>query len=108
MAKTYSVRITEMSHYQDSEGEREYDGFPTLKLAKEFARRWLRDSLEELRKPQQSPEELRTLWFTFGEDASTQGYTASDELDRFIKHPAIQKERDWAAILKKAGPKIET
>jgi hypothetical protein len=103
MPKLYSVRIIEMSHYQDPEGERDYEGFPTAKLAREFARRWVRDSLEELREPGQSAEELRRMWFLFGEDAFTEGYKGSDELDYFIDHPAPAGECDWASVLKKGG-----
>jgi len=101
----YSVLIIEMSHYQDPDGEYEVSGFPTLDLAREFAMRWVRDSVEELRKQKQTAEQLRKLWFTYGEDASVIGgdYTASSELDHFIKHPATDEERDWKAVKKKAG-----
>ena len=103
MTKGCSVRIIDMFHYQDPEHERVYEGFPTLELAREFARRWVRDSLEEFRTAGQPPEELRTLWYTFGEDAFTEGYKGSDELTYFIDHPATAKECDWAGVLKEAG-----
>ncbi len=103
MSKLYSVRIIEMSHYHDPDNERDHDGFPSAELAKEFARRWVRDSLEELRKPGQTAEELREMWFIFGEDAFTEGYKGSDELDYFIAHPATAEECDWESVLKEAG-----
>jgi len=103
MAASFSVTIIEMSHYQDPQGERNYDGFPTLELAREFARRWVRDSVEELRSPGQSPEEFRKLWFIYGEDAFTEGYRGPDELSYFVEHPATAEECDWAAALKEAG-----
>ncbi len=103
MKKEYSVRIIEMAHAQDPENERDYEGFPTPELAREFARRWVRDSVEELRTPEQAAGELRTLWFVFGEDALTDGYKGSDDLVYFIEHPATRRERDWVAVLKNAG-----
>ena len=103
----YSVLILEMSHDQDPEGEWKITGFPTFELAKEFARRWVRDSLEELRSPGQSHDDLRRVWHTFGDDAIVLGgeYAGYSELDFFIDHPASPEERDWAAIKKKAGIK---
>jgi hypothetical protein len=103
---SYSVLIIDMFHY-DPEEDYVIDGFPTFELAKEFARRWVWDSVEELRKPGQSREELRSMWYTFGEDASVlQGephYRGSSELDFFIEHPATPEERDWQTIRKLAG-----
>jgi hypothetical protein len=102
----YSVLIIDMFQY-DSKANYVIGGFPTFELAKEFARRWVRDSVEELRKHDQSKEDLRNMWFTFGEDASVlQGephYAGSHELDYFIEHPASPEERDWQAVRKLAG-----
>ncbi|MFQ5903418.1 MAG: hypothetical protein ACE5JO_06990 [Candidatus Binatia bacterium] len=103
MKTNFAVHVIEMSHYQDPEHEGAYDGFPTLELAREFARRWVRDSVEGLRKPDQTKEELRKAWWVFGEDAFTEGYKGSDELDYFIDHPATAEERDWESILNQAG-----
>jgi hypothetical protein len=103
MAKRYSVRIIEMSHYQDPDEERDYDGFPTAELAKKFARRWVRNSIEELREPGEKAEALRKKWFSFGDDAIAPGYQGSDELNDFIEHVATVEERDWASVLKAAG-----
>ena len=102
---SHSVLILDMFHYQDPEHEYTIDGFPTLALATEFARRWVRDSLEECRQPGQTAEETGRAWFAFGEDAVVLGgdYAGSRELDFFIEHPAKPAERDWAAIKRKAG-----
>jgi hypothetical protein len=101
----YSVLIIDMFNY-DSGEDYVIDGFPTFELAKEFARRWVRDSVEEQRKPGQSKEELRRMWHTFGEDASVlQGephYAGSHELDYFIEQPATAEERDWQSLRKLA------
>jgi hypothetical protein len=102
----YSVLIIDMFHY-DPEEDFVIGGFPTFELAKEFARRRVRDSVEGQRSPGQTKEELRRQWFAFGEDASVlQGephYAGSHELDFFVGHPATAEERDWQAIMKLAA-----
>lgn len=96
---TYSVLIIDMSSYMQPESETTITGFPTFELAKEFARRRVRDSLEELRRPNQSKEELSKLWSLYGEDAivvaGEEKYTGASEIEFFIDHPAISKERAW-------------
>jgi hypothetical protein len=103
---SYAVLIIDMFHYDPKE-DYVIEGFPTVELAKEFARRWVRDSVEEQRKPGQSKEDLRSMWYTFGEDASVlqsePHYAGSHELDHFIEHPASPEERDWQAVKKLAG-----
>ena len=103
---SYSVLIIDMYHYQDSDGESTVDGFPSFELAREFARRRVRDSVEECRKPGQNRKRLREQWHMFGEDALVTGgerYSGRDELDFFIDHPATAEERDWKAIKRLAG-----
>jgi hypothetical protein len=101
LSKDCSVLIIDMARY-DPDEDYVIGGFPTFELAKEFARRWVRDSVEELRTSGGSKEELRRLWHSFGEDASVIGgeerYAGSHELDFFIAHPATTQERDWKAI----------
>jgi len=102
--KTYSVLIIDNFHH-DPDQDYVINGFPTLKLAIEFARRFTRDSLEEQRKRNQMREELRKLWYQFGEDALVLGhdYKGSDEIEFFINNPATKEEIDWQAIKKEAG-----
>ncbi len=104
MANSYSVLIID-NYHMDPEEDFTIDGFPTLELAQEFARRWTRDSLEEQRKPHQAREDLSAMWAMFGENAIVLGgdYNGRDELDFFIDHPATPEEQDWQAIEKKAG-----
>ena len=106
MSEGYSVLIIDMFQY-DPQEDYVIDGFPTFELAKEFARRWVRDSVEEQRRPGQSKEDLRKMWLTFGEDASVlQGEphcAGSHELDYFIEHLASPEERDWRAVRRLAG-----
>ena len=106
MGEGFPVLIIDMYHYDPSE-DYVIGSFPTFELAKEFARRWVWDSVEELRKPGQSKEELQRMWYTFGEDASVIGgephYAGSHELDFFIERPATSEERNWKAIMMQAG-----
>lgn len=106
MGEGYSVLIIDIFRHDPKE-DYVVSGFPTFELAREFARRWVRDSVEEQRQPGQSKEELRRMWHTFGEDASVLGgephYAGSHELDFFIKHPARPEERDWQTVKRLAG-----
>ena len=106
MDGSFSVLIIDMYRYDPAE-DYVIGGFPTFELAKEFARRWVRDSVEELRQPGQSEGELRSQWFMFGEDASVLNgetrYVGSHEIDYFVTHPATRDERDWQAIMTLSG-----
>ncbi|HET6385657.1 MAG TPA: hypothetical protein VFJ58_19875 [Armatimonadota bacterium] len=106
MGQTWTVLIIDMNRYRDPEGgERLVGGFPDRDLAIEFARRRVRSSVEELRAPQQTDQELREHWFAFGEDsvAIDADYAGSHQLDYFIRHPATSDEIDWLEILRRAG-----
>ena len=104
MSNSYSVLIIDNYHTGLDE-DFTIDGFPTLELATEFARRWTRDSLEEQRKPKQTKEDLSAMWAMFGENAIVIGgdYNGRHELDFFIDHPASLEEQDWQAIKEKEG-----
>lgn len=104
--KTYAVSIIEMSRYQDGDDGYTISGFPSFEMAREFARRWVRDSIEELRRPGTSGEELRKVWTIFGEDAVVIGdeyYAGSQEMDFFIANPATPQERDWKEVKRLGG-----
>ncbi len=97
----YAVAVLDMFNYMDDEGAMLVDGFPSAEIAKEYVWRRMRDSVEELRAANQSREELKQLWFVFGEDSLVVGGEGSDayyglaDLDFFIDHPASTAERDW-------------
>ena len=89
-----------MFHYMDEDEEEIVAGFATLELAREYARRRTRDSLEEQRPDASSAEDLHGRWFSFGEDCLVIGdtYCGGHELDYFISHPATAPERDWRSL----------
>lgn len=95
----FCVRVLDMFHYMDEEEEIEVDGFATRELAREYARRRTRDSLEEQRSPG-SAEDVRSQWYSFGEDCVVvgDGYCGAHELDFFIANPATEEERDWMSL----------
>lgn len=101
--------VLDMFPYQDPAHETVVEGFPTFASAKDYARRRTRDSLEELRTENQNAEELRRLWFAFGEDVLAFGpdaeerYHGSSELDFFIVNLASTDERDWPAVERQTG-----
>ncbi len=106
MGEGFSVLIIDMFHH-DPEEDYVISGFPDAGLAREFARRWVRDSVEEYRAANRTREEMRRMWYAFGEDASVLGveprYAGSQELDFFIDHPATDEERDWLEIKRLSG-----
>ena len=107
---SYSVIVCDMFHFADDpEHEIEVPGFSTTETAIEYARRRLRNSLEEQRTPEQTAEELRRLWYTFGEDCRVVGpeglvYLASSELEHFIHNPATPEERDYLSLYESLLP----
>ena len=97
----YAVLVIDMFRHDD-ESETIIRGFPSAALATEYARRRTRDSLEELRRPNQSATDLRRQWLLFGEDCCVIGqhYCGASEIDRFLTHPATREERDWQSLEK--------
>ena len=104
MANSYSVLIIDNYHL-DLEEDLTVDGFPTLELAQEFARRWTGSSLEEQRKPHQTKGDLSAMWAMFGENAIVLDgdYNGRHDLDFVFDNPASPEEQDWQAIKKQAG-----
>jgi hypothetical protein len=101
----YSVLVIDMFEH-DAESETILRGFPTLELAREYARRRTRDSVEELRQASQTAGDLRRQWLSFGEDCCVIGehYCGASEVDYFVGHPATTEERDWKAIEAQIAP----
>ncbi len=73
-------------------------------LAREYATRRVRDSIEELRKSGQSEEELREIWNLYGESARVLGDDGyQDEIGAWVREIATGEQRDWQATLVKSG-----
>ena len=112
MDKTYSVAIVDLFHPQDVVV---YDAFPSFELAKEFARRRTRASLEGLRRDNptiRSKAGLASAWRSMGENAivisggPAQAYAGKEELDYFIDNPASGEDCNWTGFAAAAGAKL--
>ena len=96
MSGNYSVRVVDMAHYMDEDGEQTVGGFESFEAAKAYARYIVRRSVEDLRAANQPSADLRRLWHMFGEDAFVVGgeehYAGSHDLDEFIANPRAAGE----------------
>lgn len=99
----WCVRILDLSGGAQDNIVEEIGGFPTLMQANEFARRYVRDSVEHARGAGMTPKEVLETWFAFGEDAEVVdaaegGWRSGTELGDFVDRPATAEERDWRAL----------
>lgn len=99
----WRVRILDLSGGAQDNVVEEVGGFPTLMQANEFARRYVRDSVEHARGPGMTTKEVLETWFAFGEDAvvvdaAEAGWRSATELGDFVDNPAGAEERDWRAL----------
>ena len=104
MPVTLTVIIVDRFHHGEPDGEFLIEGFPSHELAREYASRRVRDSIEELRTPGQSDEEIRKLWNAYGESACVVGDDGDpNEIDTWLRETATAEQRDWQATLVKSG-----
>ena len=83
-------------------------GFTSVAHANEFAKRYVRDSVERCRVPRASAAEVTSAWMAFGEDAVVGGVTeaaqgetwnSSSDLPGFAAGPPPDREaRNWRMI----------
>ena len=65
----FRVRIRDLTGGAEDGIVEEVKGFASLEEANEFARRYVRDSVERCRAPGLSSRDVVEAWFSFGEDA---------------------------------------
>jgi hypothetical protein len=99
----WRVRILDLSGGATDNVVEEIGGFPTLMHANEFARRYVRDSVELCRAPGMNTKDLLEAWFAWGEDAevidAAEGsWRSANELGDFADRPAGAEDRDWRAL----------
>ncbi|MDE2007191.1 MAG: hypothetical protein KGI51_11535 [Rhodospirillales bacterium] len=99
----WRVRILDLSAPADARLTEEIAGFATLMHANEFARRYMRDSLERCRAPGADTRQVLEAWAAWGEDAEVAdageaGWRSGPELGDFADRPASAEERDWRAL----------
>ncbi|MGE0503135.1 MAG: hypothetical protein AB7I79_20550 [Rhizobiaceae bacterium] len=100
MTGLFSVLVFDMARTGQPDGERIVGGFATVEAARAYAGARMRDSIEELRAPGQSPAELRSLWHLYGEDCSVlcDDWKGHLRLDEWIAVPARPEQRAWQAL----------
>lgn len=114
---SFRVRIRDLTGGAEDGIVEEVKGFASLDEANEFARRYVRDSVERCRAPGLSPRDVVEAWFSFGEDAEVLeaasdvaigaasaidsddgGWSSEGEVAFFAEEPAMEEERDWRSI----------
>ena len=99
----WRVRILDLSGGAEDNVTEEIGGFATLMQANEFARRYVRDSVELCRSDGLDERGVLEDWFAFGEDAlvvdaGPDGFSSAANLSDFAARPARAEERDWRAL----------
>jgi len=103
----WRIRILDLSGGAEDNIVEEIAGFPTLMQANEFARRYVRDSLDRCRQSGMSARETLDAWFAFGEDAEVHGgdgeraeggWTSGSELSDFADRPGREEDHDWRSL----------
>lgn len=96
---SHRVLCGDFAHYQDPEEEWEVAGFASAAAAQEYARRFIRAQIEDLRRAAPEPVELRKTYLAWGEYAATAGFDAQAWVEHCIATPATRRaETDYAAL----------
>ena len=95
----HRVLCGDLAHPGDPEEEWEVTGFASAELAQEYARRFIRAQIEDMRRDAPTPEALREMYFRWGEYAATEGFDGRAWAEHCIATPATRKaETDYAAL----------
>lgn len=119
----FGVRIRDLTGGAEEGIVEEVRGFPSLDEAAEFARRYVRDSVERCRAPGLSSRDVVEAWFQFGEDAEVVelragapaelvdeehgGWSSEGTVAFFAEEPAEAEERNWRALDPRRRPRAE-
>ena len=94
----HAVRCGDYADFGDPEEEWTVEGFPSPEAAAEYARRFVRAQIEDLRAEAGTAEELKTMYFRFGEYAFAAGLDHEAWVAHCIGNLAGRKaEVDYAA-----------
>lgn len=95
----HTVRCGDYADFGDPDEEWLVEGFPGAEAAAEYARRFVRAQVEDLRAEAGSAEELRAMYFRFGEYAFAAGLDHAAWVAHCIATPAGRRaETDYAAV----------
>ena len=95
----HSVRCGDHADEGDPEEEWLVEGFASAEAAQDYARRFVRAQIEDLRREAGSPEELATMYRRWGEYAVTKGFDLEAWVAHCIANPATRRQdTDYAAL----------
>ena len=95
----HSVRCGDFADEGDPEEEWQVGGFASAEAAQEYARRFVRAQVEDLRREAASPAELAEMYDRWGEYAETPGFDLAAWVTHCIANPAARKQdTDYAAL----------
>ena len=98
-AAAFGVRCGDYAEFGDPDEEWDVTGFASAEAAAEYARRFTRAQVEDLRGEANTPEELKDMYFRWGEYAFAPGFDHAAWVDRCIATPAAARaETDYAAL----------
>ncbi len=96
------VKIIDLSADPEDNLLDEVKGFPSLMQATEFARRYVRDSIERCRIPDAEAADVVSVWMEFGEDAIVEGnessFQSSSEVGNWARVAGDEESRDWRSL----------
>jgi hypothetical protein len=95
----HSVRCGDHADAGDPEEEWLVEGFASAEAAQDYARRFIRAQIEDLRREAGSLEELAAMYRRWGEYAVTPGFDAEAWVAHCIANPATRRQdTDYAAL----------
>ena len=97
------VRIIDLSAPAEDNVIEEVKGFATIMQANEFARRYVRDSLEHCRAEGLSPADIVAAWMAFGEDAMVidggeGSFQSASQVGNWAALKSGREERNWRML----------
>lgn len=95
----HQVLCGDFAAYQDPEEEWVVEGFASTEAAQEYARRFIRAQIEDLRGDTPDPEALRAAYFGWGEYAAAEGLDTEAWVAHCIANPATSpRDTNYQAI----------
>jgi hypothetical protein len=95
----FSVRCGDYADFGDPDEEWLVAGFASTAAAQDYARRFVRAQIEDLRSEANSPGELKDMYYRWGEYAVADGLDHTAWVAACIGTPATRKQdTDYAAL----------
>jgi hypothetical protein len=96
---SHRVLCGDFANDRDPEEEWEVAGFASAQAAQEYARRFIRAQIEDMRRDAPDPEALRQTYLAWGEYALAEGLDLRAWMEHCIATPATRRsETDYAAL----------